>query len=87
MLESIIQKKIIDYLEKKGYYVIKLIKTNKNWIPDLLILWNWETFFIEVKQEKGKQSEIQKYRQEEINKLWYKSYCVYWYDDFLKLDL
>ncbi len=87
MLEQGIQKKIIDYLEKKSYYVIKLIKTNKNWIPDLFILWNWEIFFIEVKQKNWKQSEIQKYRQEEINKLWYKSYCVYWYDDFLELDL
>ena len=47
MKESQYQKKISDKLEKEGYYVIKLIKTNKNGIPDLIaikenntILWN-----------------------------------------------
>lgn len=83
MLEQQEQKKIIDYLEKKGYYVIKLIKTNKNGIPDLMVLWKWETFFIEVKQKTWKQSEIQKFRQKEIIELWYKSYCYYWYNDFI----
>jgi hypothetical protein len=88
MLESVLQKKIIDYLTKKWYLCIKLIKTNLNWIPDLQILtWNWKTFFIEVKQENWKQSEIQKYRQKQLIDLWYNSYIVYWYNDFLKLNL
>jgi len=36
MTEQKIQKKRIDQLESEGYYVIKLIKTNKNGIPDLI---------------------------------------------------
>ena len=66
MLEQKIQKKIIVELEKKGFFVIKLIKTNKNGIPDLLAVKENRTIFIEVKQEHGKLSEIQKHR---INQL------------------
>ena len=66
MLESKIQKKIINQLEQDGYFVIKLIKTNCNGIPDLVAIKQDRTIFIEVKQEKGKLSEIQKHR---INQL------------------
>lgn len=51
MLESKIQAKKIKELEAEGYFVIKLIKTNKNGIPDLLALPpNCKAKFIEVKQ-------------------------------------
>lgn len=66
MLESAIQKKIIDRLTKEGWYVIKLIKTNKNGIPDLLALKEGVSWFIEVKQPKGVLSEIQKFRIQEL---------------------
>ena len=36
MTEQRIQGKRISQLESEGYYVIKLIKTNKNGIPDLI---------------------------------------------------
>ena len=36
MTEQQIQSKKIKELEGQGYYVIKLMKTNKNGIPDLL---------------------------------------------------
>jgi hypothetical protein len=36
MTEQQIQSKRIKQLEQAGYYVIKLIKTNKNGIPDLV---------------------------------------------------
>ena len=35
MTEQQIQSKKIKELEAEGYYVIKLIKTNKNGIPDV----------------------------------------------------
>ena len=38
MTEQQIQKKRIDELEAEGYYVIKLMKTNKNGIPDIIAL-------------------------------------------------
>ena len=69
MTEQQIQSKIIKELESQGYYVIKLIKTNKNGIPDLLVLpKNSDAFFIEVKKEGGVLSKLQEYRINELNK-------------------
>ena len=67
MTEQQIQAKKIKQLEKEGYYVIKLIKTNKNGIPDLLAIPpNSDVLFIEVKKPKGVVSPIQKYRLKEL---------------------
>ena len=67
MTEQQIQKKIIDRYEALGWYVIKLIKTNKNGIPDLICLKeNEKPLFIEVKTEKGVLSKLQEYRIKEL---------------------
>jgi Holliday junction resolvase len=63
------QKKLIDQLEKEGFYVLKLIKTNKNGIADLLALKPNEVRFIEVKGKKTVVSELQKFRLRELIKL------------------
>jgi hypothetical protein len=69
MTEQQIQSKKIKELESQGYYVIKLVKTNKNGIPDLLVLpKNSDAFFIEVKKESGVLSKLQEYRINELNK-------------------
>ena len=61
MTEQQIQSKRIKQLESEGYYVIKLIKTNKNGIPDLLaIAPEAQVLFSEIKTPKGKTSELQK---------------------------
>lgn len=70
MTEQQLQTKIIKAYEQKGWYVIRLIKTNKNGIPDLLCLKNGERpLFIEVKTEKGKLSALQTFRLNELNEL------------------
>lgn len=66
MSEQKIQSKIIKRLEQEGWFVLKLIKTNKSGIMDLLAVKENRTIFIEVKQEHGKLSEIQKYRINEL---------------------
>ena len=38
MTEQQIQSKRIKQLEAEGYYVLKLVKTNKNGIPDILAI-------------------------------------------------
>lgn len=69
MTEQQIQKKRIKELEEKGYYVIKLIKTNKNGIPDLIAIPpDSKVLFSEVKTPKGKVSKLQQYRLEELKK-------------------
>lgn len=66
MKEQQIQTKIIKKLETEGYYVIKLIKTNVNGIPDLIAVKENETIFIEVKRPDGILSELQKVRIKEL---------------------
>ena len=69
MTEQQIQKKRINELEQQGYYVIKLIKTNKNGIPDLIAIPpESNVLFSEVKTPKGKVSKLQEYRLEELKK-------------------
>jgi hypothetical protein len=67
MKESQIQSKKIKELEAKGYYVIKLIKTNKNGIPDLIAIPpNSDVEFFEVKAPNGKISPLQDFRIKEL---------------------
>ena len=66
MRESILQSKIIKHFELLGYYVVKIIQCNKNGMPDLMLLKEGHTFFIECKAEKGRLSELQKYRHEQL---------------------
>lgn len=75
-MESKIQKKIITQLEAQGFFVVKLIKTNRNGIPDLLAVKESRTIFIEVKQEHGKLSEIQRYRINELRKKKNRMLCL-----------
>ena len=63
MTEQQIQSKRIKELESEGYFVIKLLKTNKNGIPDLLAIpKNSDVLFSEIKTKSGKVSAIQKFR-------------------------
>lgn len=69
MTEQQIQSKRIKQLESEGYYVIKLIKTNKNGIPDIIAIPpNSNVLFSEVKRPNGKVSPLQEYRLKELEK-------------------
>ena len=67
MTEKQIQSNKIKELETLGYYVIKLIKTIKNGIPDILALHPTEGIkFYEIKKPTGKVSKLQQYRIKEL---------------------
>ena len=67
MTEQQIQSNRIKELEAEGYYVLKLMKTNKNGIPDILALMpGADVLFSEVKRPKGKVSRLQEYRLKEL---------------------
>ena len=67
MKESQIQSKKIKELEAQGYYVIKLIKTNRNGIADIIAIpKDSDVLFIEVKGPNGKMSQLQEYRKKEL---------------------
>ena len=68
MTEQQIQAKKIKELEENGYYVIKLVKTNKNGIPDLIAIpKDSDVLFVEVKTDVGRLSKLQEYRIKELN--------------------
>lgn len=70
MTEQQIQTKRIKELEAQGYYVIKLIRTNKNGIPDLIAIPpNSDVLFSEVKRPGGKLSKLQEFRIKELNQI------------------
>jgi Holliday junction resolvase len=66
MTEQDIQSKIIKRMEAQGWYVIKLMQTNRVGMPDLVALKADAVKFIEVKSAKGVLSEVQKYRLGEL---------------------
>ena len=66
MKESVLQRRIIEQHEAQGWFVIKLIQTNKNGIPDLLCLKNGIAKFIEVKTATGKPSALQLFRLKQL---------------------
>lgn len=68
MLESEIQSRIIRQLENAGWYVVKLIQTNKNGIPDLIATQKGVAVFIEVKRPGKEPDPLQKFRHKEIRK-------------------
>tara|TARA_R110000796_G_scaffold21371_2_gene62924 strand:- start:13282 stop:13521 length:240 start_codon:yes stop_codon:yes gene_type:complete len=68
MTEQQIQSRRIKELEAQGYYVIKLVKTNKNGIPDLIAIPpNSDVLFSEIKRPEGKVSKLQEYRLKELD--------------------
>ena len=71
MREAVIQRQIIEYIEKLGFYVVKIIQCNKNGFPDLMVLIRGSAIFIEVKAATGKVSELQKYRHQQLSELGY----------------
>ncbi len=67
MTEQQIQSKKIKELEAEGFYVIKLVQTNKNGIPDLIALHKDKGVkFFEIKRKNGKLSKLQEYRIKEL---------------------
>lgn len=70
MTEQKIQAKRIKQLEAEGYFVLKLVKTNKNGIPDLVALHaSKPALFVECKTKKGRVSKLQEYRLKELEDL------------------
>lgn len=50
MLESKIKTKVCARLRKNGWYIVHLIQTNTNGIPDTMCIRNGVVVFIEFKQ-------------------------------------
>jgi hypothetical protein len=66
-MASAFQTKIKTTFEKNNWFVINLIKTNKNGIPDLHCIKNGVSIFIESKEIKDTLKPLQMYRIDELN--------------------
>ncbi len=76
-MASKLQAKTIKEYEKKGYYVIDLIVTNKVGIADLLALKDGEKpLFIECKEVNDTVKPLQLFRQKELIELGFESIII-----------
>jgi Holliday junction resolvase-like predicted endonuclease len=60
MLESKRKAKVRNKLKKEGYFVVQLIKTSPNGMPDTMALKGGKLMFIEMKQPHGIVSPLQR---------------------------
>lgn len=68
MSEQKLQKKILDWLNKNGFYTVKTIVSNKKGVPDILACSPQGRFVaIEVKYGDNKASKLQEYNLAKIN--------------------
>ena len=68
-MASKVQNKTIKEWENNGYFVLNLIATNKNGIPDLLCLKENESpIFIECKESGDRVSPLQEFIHRELKK-------------------
>lgn len=69
MKESQLQSKIIERLKKHGWYVVKLIQTNTNGMPDLMCIRKGNVIFLEVKIEGEELKPLQEHRIKQLNQM------------------
>tara|TARA_R110000772_G_scaffold37589_4_gene89223 strand:- start:1702 stop:1935 length:234 start_codon:yes stop_codon:yes gene_type:complete len=55
-------EKIVKHWKSRGWIAINLIKTNKNGIPDYMMLKDGKTVFVESKEPEDRLSPLQGYR-------------------------
>jgi len=76
-MASKFQTKIIKEYESEGWYVINLIKTNKNGIPDLVCFKEGSTtIFIECKEKTDTLKPLQAFRIKELKQYGVDAVCL-----------
>jgi len=69
MLESQIQRQIIEYLNSvNSCWIVKVVTSNKNGVPDILCCYKGRFIGIEVKTDRGKTTPIQDLQMSRIRK-------------------
>lgn len=61
-------------MESDGWFVINLIKTSKNGIPDLLCLKNGKAVFIECKEKNDTVKPLQEFRIKQLKEMGFEAY-------------
>lgn len=87
MLESKVQSKIINHLQKEGWFVLKVIRCNIPGFNDIVCFRNKVSVFIEAKAPGKDSEEIQKFRHKQLRVQGFDVYTVDSYEEYLKLKL
>lgn len=61
-------------MEADGWFVVNLIKTSKNGIPDLLCLKDGKAVFIECKEKNDTVKPLQEFRIKQLNEMGFEAY-------------
>jgi Holliday junction resolvase len=69
------QERLIEKYTKEGFLVIKHVRTNCNGIPDLQLLKDGKSIFIEVKEGSDTIKPLQKFRIQQLIKLGFEAWC------------
>jgi hypothetical protein len=85
MSEQKIQSSCIKHAKAKGWICCKIIKCNVNGWPDLNLFKDGKTIFVEFKSLIGKQSELQKYQQKQLEAQGFKYYLINNLQDFKEI--
>jgi Holliday junction resolvase len=68
------QSRVIKKMENEGWFVINLIRTSKNGIPDLLCLKDGKAVFIECKEKKDTLKPLQEFRIKQLKEIGFEAY-------------
>jgi len=68
------QTRVIKKMEADGWFVVNLIKTSKNGIPDLLCLKDGKAVFIECKEKNDTVKPLQEFRIKQLNEIGFEAY-------------
>ena len=79
--EANTQRAIIKYCEQQGWIALKADYSKPGYM-DLLIITPYEVLFVEVKAKRGRLSEIQKHRIEELKTMNKKVFVVHSLEEF-----
>lgn len=71
------QTKLIKTYEAEGYLVLKTIRLNKSGFPDLILLKEGITTFIESKEGKDTLKPLQKKRIDELRAKGFNAFCLH----------
>lgn len=87
MLESKLQKKIIQDLKKRGWFVLKVIRCNLTGFNDIVIFRKGITVFLELKALGKTADPIQEIRHEQLLAQGFDVYTVDSFEKYLDLKL
>lgn len=84
-MEAKLQRRIIKFLEKHRWYVVKIVICNKPGHPDIEAYRNGIVIFIECKDAGKKAKPLQDYRHEQLRGQGFLVFVIDDYSEFLKI--